>query len=491
MRFHWLLALLLFVQATNAQETSLDNRVALIVGVSDYGDSGIPALPGVRHDMDSAAMIASAMGIPKKNVRFIKDSAATKENILQALQALGEATKDGARAFIYFSGHGTRYMDRGAGGCVEGLFAYDGKSITNKELASASQKLTKHADKVITIIDACHSEGVLSEKLQSRSSASSGFQPKYFLKADGIDSACSKPANMRTRGLLSETIRLGAIQENVVQITSSRSDEVSFDEPEKGGLATQGLRDCLLGHAKDLDLSGAVSLEEIRQCAQKIVDDKLRNAREFSPHHITITGNRYVIPAPLQRPTSPQEPAFAQPPQVAAVKPDLELAIGSLATLLDIERQRNPNRNVEVVVSKPTMKIGRDSLNLRIKSNHDGYVYLILLGSDDKSFYMLYPNGLDRENKILAGQALVIPGPDWQVKASGPAGTNHLLVIVADSPRKLDNLAISAPTASAPFAFSLNDIGGRAALINFLTGYGIDGRSESFGAQLIAVKEVP
>ena len=104
---------------------------------------------------------------------------------------------------------------------------------------------------------------------------------------------------------------------------------------------------------------------------------------------------------------------------------------------------------------------------------------------------MLYPNGLDRENKILAGQALVIPGPDWQVKASGPAGTNHLLAIVADSPRKLENLAISAPTASAPFTFSLNDIGGRAALINFLTGYGIDGRSESFGAQLIAVKEVP
>jgi hypothetical protein len=52
-------------------------------------------------------------------------------------------------------------------------------------------------------------------------------------------------------------------------------------------------------------------------------------------------------------------------------------------------------------------------------------------------------------------------------------------------------LAISPPTASAPFAFSLNDIGGRAALINFLTGYGIDGRSENFGAQLIAVKEVP
>jgi hypothetical protein len=51
-------------------------------------------------------------------------------------------------------------------------------------------------------------------------------------------------------------------------------------------------------------------------------------------------------------------------------------------------------------------------------------------------------------------------------------------------------LTLSAPTANEPFTFTLNDIGGRASLINFLTGSGIDGRSESFGAKLISIKEV-
>jgi hypothetical protein len=145
---------------------------------------------------------------------------------------------------------------------------------------------------------------------------------------------------------------------------------------------------------------------------------------------------------------------------------------------------------VDAKVSKPAMKIGKDSLDLSIKSSHDGYVYLILLGSDSKSFYVLYPNGLDKDNAIKAGQTMRIPKPDWELKANGPVGTNNLLVMVSDSPRKLDNLKMAEPTAAQPFTYALNDIGGRAALINFLTSSGSDGNSESFGAKLLAVKEV-
>lgn len=165
--------------------------------------------------------------------------------------------------------------------------------------------------------------------------------------------------------------------------------------------------------------------------------------------------------------------------------------MASLATLKDIEQQRNPKRVVEVKVSKPAMKIGKDSLDLSIKSSHDGFIYLILLGSDAKSFYVLYPNGLDKDNAIKAGQTIRIPKPDWEVKASGPAGINNILVMVSDSPRKLDKLVMSEPNASQPFTFALNDIGGRAALIQFLTSSGDAEKSESFGAKLLAIKEIP
>jgi len=555
-----------------AQDEATQNRTALLIGIGEYGYSGVPSLSGVTYDMTSAQRIALAMGIPEKNIKTLVNAQATKDNILKTLQELGNSTKPGARAFVYFSGHGTRYPDPASGGCIEGLLTYEGQTITNKELANASQQLHQNADKLITLMDACHSGGV-ANAFNTRSASANLFKPKFFLKADASANMCSQPTNMRTRAFINEATRLGALQENVVQITSSRPDEVSFDEPGKGGLATQGLRDCLLGQAQDTDGSGAVNLAEIQQCAQNFVDNKLKNVPGLSPHHITVKGNRNLIPvmappslpviavAPAPTPaTAPSssitvavvepsapstaipavqavsspaaqpaatrlEPAPVRPaPQVpvdvqtvqvqtlptqatAPVVPSapslsapsiskptpvvVPPALASLATLKDIEQQRNPKRKVEVKLSKPALKIGKDLLDMSIQSSHTGYVYLVLLGSDRKSFYVLYPNGLDQNNKILAGQTLRVPKPEWQIKSAGPAGTNQMLVMVSDSPRKLDQLVMAEPSAAEPFTYALNNFEGRSALIRFLTSPGANGASESFGAKIISVREVP
>jgi hypothetical protein len=466
--------------------------------------------------MVSAAKIAAAMGIPESNVKYLRNSQATKTNILEALKQLGDTSGDGSRTFVYFSGHGTR---QSAGNeCVEGLLTYEGSTISNQEFAGATQKIAKTSDKFITLVDACHSEGVVPPK--TRALIKDQLTPKFYMKSGTAADACSVISNYKTRSLLPEVTKLGALKENFVQVSSSRPDEVSFDEPDKGGLATQGIRDCLLSQAKDTNQSGAVTLEEVQQCAQRFVDGRLKNVPGIKPHHITVTGNRNLIP--VQRPPTvvalatppvePPKPVVApptppvivaapapapQPPVTSATPialpapekiPPQEPLLASLATLKDIEQQRNPKRMVDVKVSKPVMKIGKDSLDLSIKSSHDGYIYMILLGSDAKSFYVLYPNGLDKNNAIKAGQTVRIPKPDWEVKAAGPEGTNNLLVMVSDSPRKLNTLTMAEPTAAEPFTYALNDIGGRSALINFLTSS--DGKSESFGAKLVAIKEV-
>ena len=506
--------ILLVAQAVTAQPSS--NRSALIIGVGEYGYSGVTPLVGVKHDMVSAAKIAAAMGIPESNVKYLRNSQATKTNILEALKQLGDTSGEGSRTFVYFSGHGTR---QSAGNeCVEGLLTYEGSTISNQEFAGATQKIAKTSDKFITLVDACHSEGVVPPK--TRALIKDQLTPKFYMKSGTAADACSVISNYKTRSLLPEVTKLGALKENFVQVSSSRPDEVSFDEPDKGGLATQGIRDCLLSQAKDINQSGAVTLEEVQQCAQRFVDGRLKNVPGIKPHHITVTGNRNLIP--VQRPPTvvalatppvePPKPVVApptppvivaapapapQPPVTSATPialpapekiPPQEPLLASLATLKDIEQQRNPKRMVDVKVSKPVMKIGKDSLDLSIKSSHDGYIYMILLGSDAKSFYVLYPNGLDKNNAIKAGQTVRIPKPDWEVKAAGPEGTNNLLVMVSDSPRKLNTLTMAEPTAAEPFTYALNDIGGRSALINFLTNS--DGKSESFGAKLVAIKEV-
>ena len=531
-----LLALIavLVSQTVFAQPTS--NRTALIIGISEYAVAGATVLDGVRFDMASSTKIANAMGIPDTQIKYLKNAEATKENILKALNQLAETTKDGSRAFIYFSGHGTRELIDES--CVEGLLTYEGKTITHQEFAKATQSLVKSADKVITMIDACHAEGVAPPKGQTRAISKTLFTPKYFAKSGSAANSCSVVANLKTRGLLPEITRLGGLQENFVQITSSRPDEQSLDQPGMGGLATVAIRDCLLGKAKDVNGSGAVSMSEVQQCAQNAINLALKGNPTFAPHHVTVSGNRNLIPVqrptttlaagpvePIKQPLTPPSPPPTAPPSVAALTlptvpvpptsnpsqqassptlpapspaagtspsklPTPEPALASLATLKDIEQQRNPKRLVEVQVSKSTLKIGKDSLDLGIKSSHDGYLYLILLGSDSKSFYVLYPNGLDKNNQVKAGQTVRIPRPDWEVKAAGPVGTNNLLVMVSDSPRKLNTLTMSEPTAAEPFTYALNDIGGRSALIHFLTSSGTDGKSESFGAKLVAVKEV-
>ncbi|PUE62548.1 hypothetical protein B9Z45_04325 [Limnohabitans sp. 2KL-17] len=590
---------LLMAWPAHAQTPAL--RSALVIGLSQYGpNTGAATLEGVPHDMESAKRIAMAMGIPGNQIRMMRDQDATKENILKEIRQLGERTQEGGRSFIYFSGHGTRYWDPTAKGCVEGLLTHDGQAITNAELAQATQKVTAGADKVITMIDACHSGGVSSNKAGTRSIGGVEFKPKFSFKASSAADACSQPSNLKTRSLLGEATRLGALQENVVQITSSRPDEVSFDEPGKGGLATQGVRDCLLGKAVDTDGSGAVSLAEIQQCAQAFIEQRLKGVKDLTPHHVSVSGNRNLIPVAQQRPTSTQvavaavapspvlvTPAAtvtaaatlpaplappappAKPPAAASVAQNTALAatapaapaaptspaqtpsaprppagatkppaapvvmvaqpapapaqpmaqavatpipapviaapptpaptpaiatpepmLASLATLTDIVQQRDPRIVLDVKLSKPVLKIGKDALDLSIQSSHDGYIYLVLLGSDRKSFYVLYPNGLDKDNRIKAGQTRKLPRPDWQLEAAGPPGIDHLLVMVASSPRQIDRLVMTAPSATNPFTYALNEIGGRAALINFLVHNKEGEGSERFGAKLLTLKEV-
>ncbi len=163
----------------------------------------------------------------------------------------------------------------------------------------------------------------------------------------------------------------------------------------------------------------------------------------------------------------------------------------SLATLALVENQANPKRKIQVKLSSSVLKIGKSNLEMAITSSHNGYVYLVLLGSDAKSFYILFPNGLDSNNYIKAGQPLKLPRESWEVMAAGPPGVDQVLVIVSDSPRKLDGLVLQEPTSNDPFTYALNNLDGRSALVDFLTNSSIPGASESFGAKRVTVQEVP
>jgi hypothetical protein len=278
------------------------NRHALIIGVSQYADPNTPPLPGARIDRESATQMASAMQVPSSNITYLQDSQATGGNIRQALASLNSRVQDGDRVFVHFSGHGTRYNDPAAGGCIEALLAYDGGqsgTLTNREMSELLKPITAKTDKLFVMYDACHSGGIVNATSIIRSRGFTNAEDEGTLrpKFAAISDECSRPVNIKTRNLTVEQVSKGALPQDVIHISASKDNEISFDDSLKGGLATQFMRDCMLRDAKDTDGSGAVSMNEIRQCAQAKIDQRMKNDANFKAHNIQLSGNVDFIPA--------------------------------------------------------------------------------------------------------------------------------------------------------------------------------------------------
>ena len=491
------------------------NRHALIIGIGRYADPTTPSLPGTRLDKESATQMAQAMQVPASNIRYLQDEQATGANIRQALQDLTDRVQEGDRVFIHYSGHGTRYNDPAAGGCVEALLAYEGGSsslITNHEMADLLKTITNRTDKLFVMYDACYSGGVAQASSATRTRGLTNFNDEGALRAkfSSTTEECGRPVNVKTRNLVVEATASGALPQDIVHISASRDNEISFDDELKGGLATQYVRDCMLRDAKDLDGSGAITMDEIRQCAQEKIDKRMLNDANFKPNHLVLNGNAAFVPAWFAQanavtvdPVILAAPvAHASAPAIVATKPPVEPpALTGEQALHQMFDQRDAKRRVQVTLGKDKLKIGQDALDLSVQSDRAGYVYVALAGSDNKSVYMLFPNDLDQDNKIDAGQKLLLPRPSWRVKAGGPVGTDSLLVMVSDAPRDLSALAANK---AGPFVTSLNDTQGRASLGALMsTGKAVSSSScssvaarknsslcsDAYGAAIVAVQE--
>lgn len=440
------------------------SRHALIIGIGEYSVSGVTPLKGVTHDMQSARVISQAMSIPEENITYLRDSKATASEIRRGIQDLDARVRPGDRVFVYYSGHGTRWLDTSRnnnGQCMEGLLASDGFAVTNIEMSDLLSPIAKKTDKLMVFYDSCHSGGIANQPLRTRSInlAGTSLTPKF---SNLSLEACAKPSNMRTRSISTELGSKGIFPENIVSIAASRPDEVSFDNPLTGGMATVAWRDCMLGKAKDLDQSGSLSVEEITSCAQVNLSQSLANQPDILGQNMTIGGNKsfipsfqvasiapeLVVPLPTAQPTSSNAPSANSTPAPALVAPSAtpSLPQPTLQTvkprdlLAQIHAQRDASRTLSAIANPKRMRILQDPLRLSIRSERAGYVYVALAGSDQKSLYLLFPNSLDGNNRIEANQNIELPKSGWRVTAAGPKGVNTVLVLVSDSPRDLSQL---------------------------------------------------
>jgi hypothetical protein len=110
--------------------------------------------------------------------------------------------------------------------------------------------------------------------------------------------------------------------------------------------------------------------------------------------------------------------------------------------LAEVYAARDPALAVDVSVEKPRVRINQDYLRFTVTSPRDGYVYVLVVGTNPSDFLLLFPNGADRNNRIAANAPLTLPRASWQMKATGPPGTDRFVVIVSERPRDFGGLGM-------------------------------------------------
>ena len=95
-----------------------------------------------------------------------------------------------------------------------------------------------------------------------------------------------------------------------------------------------------------------------------------------------------------------------------------------------------PGFDVSATPGKPEVRIGKDKLEFQVQSSKPGFVYVYQLSSGGE-MYLLFPNALDKRNRIEAGVALALPKPSWAMVAGGPTGTDEFVVVVSEYERNL------------------------------------------------------
>jgi hypothetical protein len=447
-------------QADIKYPPSLPSNHALIITVSEYQRS---PLPGVLNDRKLGVELARRFGVPPENIVELSEQQVTRDGLKDAFAAMNQALLPGDKLYVYFSGHGARYLNRATNQCTESIVMQDMKVVSNTEFASMIKPLSAKADKTIVMLDSCHSGGVA----QAAGTRSLTSQMRAKFSPEASSPQCSAAVNEGTFSA-SRGVDFQTTDHNLVILAAARNNEVAWDTS-KGGAMTYNFEQCLNGGAVDTDHSGSLSMQELTNCVQARLD---KTQEDSARQHATLAGNTGLVPsmADAGGAAAPAGPAPSGPaPGAAPVGPASSGAASSggfppaptaaasasanvVAALTDIYNQRDDRWLVDAAPAAASLKIG-SNLALSIRSQRNGYVYVFYRGTTPDSFYLLFPNQLDSVNSIVANQEMKLPRKEWSVTALGPKGTDHLMVMVTETPRDFSNLALPAQyvSQSGPF----------------------------------------
>ncbi|MBX2867861.1 MAG: caspase family protein [Acidiferrobacterales bacterium] len=299
----WALLIVLLTQPVFAE------RHALLVGIGNYPESMLD-LDGPEHDLNALEpILIDTWQFKRSNIQVLRDSQATKEEILKALVRLKERSKPGDQLFFYFSGHGTSAGDDNIQlplpDMTAGLLPYDVKlNLSKPEIISSLivgrtdlrplfQDIDQSGRELLVMIDACYS----GNAVRSFSSAT-GKPPSRFVRLDAsVDTLLPESDQIQTRAIATAASEQAYPYENVFFISASGEYEEAADisgpflqkfptiDGKPHGAFSDAMLRALSGKAGylDTDNNAVISHLEIKQGIQEWLSGKFPQTPQHLP----------------------------------------------------------------------------------------------------------------------------------------------------------------------------------------------------------------
>ena len=383
---------------------------ALLIGVGQYADPGVPSLPGIDHDVSLHAEALRRLGFQPGDIHILMDARATLANIRAEIKNwLANGTGANSRVVFYFSGHGS--LSRDDQGREVGVLVPHDTRIGNGRLINAlagpdlGQYLSAIPSRnVLIVADACHS-GHMTDRTKGLRDVVS-----KFLQYPGMPTG-QADLNVSAKGIVSDKYD----RMNHILLSACRREETAGATP-NGSVLTVAMSvmvDELLRERRPVTMAATHSL---------VLSALMENKRDQHPE---LSGDDDLKQVDWARgsggATGPDPSTQNQPGQQHA--PDWEL-LQRLYTLR--------TGQVNVRINKDNYRNG-ETMMLDVDLPSDGYVNIIAIGSKDREATVLFPNQYAQDNRVRAGRFHIPNTGDYTLSQEASSPEEDELIVVFSS----------------------------------------------------------
>ena len=407
---------------------------ALLIGINHYPEDAISDLQGAVNDVHNMRdLLTGHLGFDAGRIRLLTNAQATRQGILDGIRDwLVAGTGPGARALLYYAGHGYQQRDMNGDepdGQDEVLVPHDarlesvagaplrfGNLILDDEIGELFDELADR--QVYLIVDSCFSGTI------ARSMGPDPRVVRTILPRHGTGRGVSA-----TRSARMPDPNPGFIERkgNIVAWTAVSSDQKALEDLEarpRQGLFTGHFVRGIAEKAADRNRDGRVVHSELLDYVRSESEKYCARQRQHCPSG--LTPQLEAPPGYLAHDLMMAGPSHAPGAAEAA-----GAAFGH-DNPADVRLEMLPTSRV---------RLG-ETIKLRVHSRRSGHLLLVDVAADE-TVTQLFPNRFSDAGAgtmIKAKGTVDIPNPyyGFDLPASEPTGKGTLFAVVTEDPVSLD-----------------------------------------------------